>query len=78
MNFKSFRYQEQLATYAMYVHTTTAFMVKCIKNPNVGGVCILADSGFFLDFYYQSGVKSTVSGVFNDLKFKISEGYKQN
>ena len=27
---------------------------------------------------YQSGVKSTVSWVFEDLKFKISEGYDQN
>ena len=34
--------------------------------------------GFCLDFWYQGGVKSTVSGVFEDLKFKISEGYKQN
>ena len=33
---------------------------------------------FFLDFQYQGGVRSTVSGVFEDLKFKISEGYKQN
>ena len=31
---------------------------------------ILADS--------VGGVKSTVSGVFEDLKFKISEGYTQN
>jgi hypothetical protein len=38
----------------------------------------LADSGFFLDLKYQSGVKSTVSRVFEDLKFKISEGYKQS
>ena len=38
----------------------------------------LADSEFVLDFRYQGGVKSTVSGVFEDLKFKISEGYKQN
>ena len=37
----------------------------------------LAKSGFSLDFYYQGGVKSTVFGVFEDLKFKI-EGYKQN
>ena len=37
------------------------------------------DSGLFLDFEYQGGVKSTVSGVFDDLyKFKISKGYKQN
>ena len=27
---------------------------------------------------YQGGVKSTVSCVFEDLKFKISEGYDQN
>ena len=33
---------------------------------------------FILDFWYQGGVKSTVFGVFEDLKFKISEGYKQN
>ena len=26
---------------------------------------------------YQSGIKSTVSWVFEDLKFKISEGYDQ-
>ena len=41
-------------------------------------VCTIADSVFFLDSSYQGGVKSTVSGVFEDLKFKISEGYKQN
>ena len=41
-------------------------------------VPILADSGFFLDCYYQSGVKPTVYGVFQDLKFKISEGSSQN
>ena len=38
----------------------------------------LADSGFFNNFLYQGGVKSTVSWVFEDLKFKISEGYDQN
>ena len=39
----------------------------------------LADSGFFKNFLYQGGVKSTVSCVFEDLKlFKISEGYDQN
>ena len=41
-------------------------------------VCILADSGFFENSLYQGGVKSTVSWVFEDLKFNISEGYKQN
>ena len=40
--------------------------------------CTIADSGFFLDSSYQGGVKSAVSRVFEDLKFKISEGYKQN
>ena len=33
----------------------------------------LADSGFFLDFWSQGAVKFTVSGVFEELKFKISE-----
>ena len=39
---------------------------------------ISADSGFFLNFLYQDGMKSTVSWVFEDLKFKILEGYDQN
>ena len=34
----------------------------------------LADSGFFKNFLYQGGVKSTVSWIFEDLKLKISEG----
>ena len=38
----------------------------------------LADSGFFKNFLYEGGLKSTVSWVFEDLKFKISEGYNQN
>ena len=38
----------------------------------------VADSGFFLNFLYQGGVKSTVFWVFEDLKFKILEGYDQN
>ena len=38
-------------------------------------VCTLADSRFFKNFLYQGGVKSQVSWVFEDLKFKISEGY---
>ena len=41
-------------------------------------VCILADSGFFKNVLYQGGVKSTFSWVFEDLKFKISEGCDQN
>ena len=41
-------------------------------------ICRLADSGFFKNFSYQGGMKSTVSWVFEDLKFKISEGYDQN
>ena len=38
-------------------------------------VCTVIDSGFFKNFLYQSGIKSTLSWVFKDLKFKISEGY---
>ena len=41
-------------------------------------IYILADSGFFKNFLYRGGVKSTVSWVFEDLKFKISKGYGQN
>ena len=41
-------------------------------------VYILADLGFFLDCEYQGGVKPTVFGIFQDLKFKISEGSNQN
>ena len=38
---------------------------------------MLADSGFFKNFLYQGGVKSTISWVFEDLELKISEGYDQ-
>ena len=41
-------------------------------------ICTLVDSGFFKNFLYQGGVKSTVLWVFEDLKFEISEGYDQN
>ena len=41
-------------------------------------VYVLADSGFFKNFLYQDGVKSTVSWVYEDLKFKISEVYDPN
>ena len=41
-------------------------------------VYILADSGFFENFLHQGDVRSTVSWLFEDLNFKISEGYKQN
>ena len=39
------------------------------------GLYTLGDTWFFR---LQGIVKSTVFGVFEDLKFKISEGYKQN
>ena len=48
-----------------------------LSNVLVGRIVYkLADSGFFKNFLYQGtgGVKSTVSWVFEDLKFKISEG----
>ena len=34
----------------------------------------LADSGFLKNFLYQGGLRSTVSWVFEDLNFKISDG----
>ena len=42
------------------------------------GHATLADLGFFKNFLYQGGVKSTVSWAFEDLKFKISEGSDKN
>ena len=39
---------------------------------------IIFESGPMLSRWYQDGVKSTVSGVFEDLKFKISEGWDRN
>ena len=38
----------------------------------------LAKTGLFKNFLYQVGVKSTVFWVFEDLKFKISQGLEQN
>ena len=38
----------------------------------------LGDSGDFSTSRYQGIVKATVSGVFEDLMFKISEGSDQN
>ena len=38
----------------------------------------LGDSGFSYTSKYQGIVRATVSGVFKDLKFKISEGSDQN
>ena len=48
------------------------------ENLSAPDVSTLADSGFFKNFLYQGGVKATVSWVFEDIKFKISEGYDQN
>ena len=42
------------------------------------GICRLGDSGDFKTSRYQGIVKATVSGWFEDLKFKISEGSDQN
>ena len=38
----------------------------------------LDDSGFLKNFLYQGGVKTTFSGVVEDLEFKISEGSDPN
>ena len=51
-------------------------MILNLQTFGVMEVCTIYISRFriFLDFYYQGGVKSTVSEAFEDLKFKISEG----
>ena len=43
----------------------------------VEGMYIQPIQVFFIDFQYQGGMESTVSGVFEDLKFKVSECYDQ-
>ena len=43
-----------------------------------GNTIITSRVGIFFKLYHQGGVKSKVSGVFEDLEFKISEGYEQN
>ena len=48
------------------------------RSKNCKYICSIADSGFFKNFLYQGGVKSTVSWVFEDLKLKISEGSDPN
>ena len=40
-------------------------------------LCIYVGQGFH-QVWYQGGVKATVSGVVEDLKFKISEGADPN
>ena len=40
--------------------------------------CTLGDSGFFKTSRYQGIVKATVSGVFEDLKFKKVLKYSRN
>ena len=54
----------------LHGHQIPALMLVAILK-----VPILGDSGFFR---HQGIVKATVSEVFEDLKFKISEGSDQN
>ena len=52
-----------------------------LKHSKSLGQYILSDAYVVIrDFTkgYQGGVKATVSGVFEDLKFKISEASDQN
>ena len=42
------------------------------------GICRLGDSGDFKTSRYQGIVKATVSGLREDLTFKISEGSDEN
>ena len=48
------------------------------SNFKIRIVCMLGDSGDFQTSRYQGIVKATAFGVFEDLKFKISEGSDQN
>ena len=61
------------------VETFSLTFMPLIFRP-IAAVTYLHYSGFriFKKLLYQGGVKSTFSWVFEDLKFKISEGYDQN
>ena len=64
-----------------YIQFQCTYIIKknWLKNINcLLHVPVLDDSGFFKNFLYQGDVKSSVFWVFEDLKFKISEGYDQN
>ena len=64
-----------------YIQFQCTYIIKknWLKNINcLLHVPVLADSGFFKNFLYQGGVKSSVFWVFEDHKFKISEGSDQN
>ena len=61
------------------MHSKTTLSTSCATKVEIYmPICTLADSVFFKNFLFQGGVKSTVSWVFEDLKFKISEGYNPN
>jgi hypothetical protein len=52
-------------------------MRKGLSNSYVAEIVHSTYKGFH-QVWYQGIVKATVSGVFEDLKFKISEGSDQN
>ena len=60
-----------------YIQIAMATFYCCHLDCIYFTVYILADSMFFFNFLFQGGVKSTVSWVFEDFKFEISEGYDQ-
>ena len=63
----------------MFVFRTQSCLVSSLCN---SGIVILNSTlgcvTFFQTSRYQGILKATVSGVFEDLKFKISEGLDQN
>ena len=54
------------------------FCPKSLFEVYLNVVCTLGDTRFFLTSIYQDIVKATVSGVLEDLRFKISEDSDQN
>ena len=70
--------QEPFLHTCIGIHTRAHLWFEFVSADAFIEGCTLADSRFFQTFLYQGGVKSTVSWIFEDLKFKISEGYDQN
>ena len=84
-------FNEHLSRLLEWIYRVLSSSILCVENINLieytrhtylskylSKVYTLGDSGDFQTSRYQGIVKATASGVFEDLKFKISEGSDQN
>ena len=70
---------ENLSDKLLKMNLRLSFRAKNNRLTSVShGHLQLADSGFLKNLLHHGGMNSTVFWAFEDLKFKISEGYDQN